>query len=147
MKTLGRLIGLTLVACLPALTALAAPEADYDKTYKNFSNSVDRLRSLIEPVPAESGRAYRDPLLPLHYSGDQPAAFGMMGFEVSGIIDVGGSRAALINGKVYQKNDAVDDFTIVDIHADGIEIKREEEVVFVPLYPGSKTQQGNAKEN
>ena len=127
--------------CFLAKMASAAERTEYESTAQEFSQAVEKFRSVANPAPHEPAGAFgRDPMQPLLDAQDNIVSSETHTEEeliVQGIVESGGSRTALINGKLCTQGASINGSQILEIRSDGVVIQKADKTVFIPLYSSS----------
>ena len=112
------------------------------KTYERTANELGQTIQSVDAMHQDAGGCdavfRRDPLRPLvDAQGQLISSAGMSGgLSVQGIIWSDERPLAVIDDELFAQGDTVGPYTIVQIRADGVTVRRGDETIAIPLDRG-----------
>ena len=109
---------------------------------RELSQSIEAVKRLSQEVGNYDAFSGRDPMRPLVDAGGSLISMDygkeVAELKVEGIVSSSpGAYMALINNRLYQQGSYLGDTQLVEIRHDGVFIKKDSSVIFLPLYSGS----------
>ena len=135
--------------CFSGTAALAVERTEYDSTAQEFLQAAKTFRSAMETKQtARVEMPARDPMQPLLDAEDNIVYSEAQSSElvIQGIVESGGSKMALINGKFYAQGASINDCRILEIRSNGVLTQNADNVIFIPLYPGTHREPNSPAE-
>ena len=116
---------------------------DHAKLTEQLAKAVKQCRELAAQTAPYDVVFRRDPMRPLvDAQGQFVSTSGMHGgLSVDGVIWSEDHPLAIIDDELVPPGATVGPYTIMQIHSDGIVVKRGEEILFVPLDRGLEPSQ------
>ena len=146
LRVACRLLHVAVVLLVAALflTSHVAESADVSpRAYERTANELGQAIQSIDVMHQDAAGGYdavfrRDPLRPLVDSqGQLISSAGMSGgLSVQGIIWSDERPLAVIDDELFAQGDTVGPYTIVQIRADGVTVRRGDETIAIPLDRG-----------
>ena len=129
-----------LVVCLVlSITSLAsAAPTNYERTAEQLSQAVGLYKDLSKQQSRYDVAFRRDPMRPLvDAQGNLTTSAGLRdGLSVQGIFWSEGRPLVVIEDQLFAQGDTIDQYTIKEIHRDGVVVQSGSETQTIPLDRG-----------
>jgi hypothetical protein len=105
---------------------------------ERLESSTRELAAWKKESVVDLATVTRDPMIPVNSTVTQVGPSSVMNqsdtIRVAGIVGSVGDFLALVNGAVYRVGDSLGEYTIRDIHEDGIDVEKAGKTSAVQLY-------------